>query len=599
MKRAGVGNIIVFALFTAGAIAAAIAAFVLSVTVGRILMGRISPPILMLVWDGVIAGFLFFWMIGLIAELQRSELLSFDKFLHLPIPLTGVFLMNYLGSFISLSLIVFVPGMVGLSIALVFAKGRAMYVLFPMLAGLILVVTALTYQFQGWLAAMMVNKRRRRTIIAFVTLIFVLIVQIPNFLNATGYWGGRGNTDSSRQMRDEIREIDRSLAAGQIDKDEYQRQYTGITSKYRAERRERNRRELETAERAASVANLVIPLGWPAFGARRAAEGAVLPALLVSAGLFLIAAASLWRSYRTTMRLYTGHFNSGTTAAAAIAVNVDTAPAQPQAVQSSLTLLEKRLPWISEHASAVALTCFRSLTRAPEAKMLLLSPIIMVVVFGGMIMRRNSAPPEFVRPLLAAGAISMVLLSVSQIAANQFGFDRSGFRVFVLASAARKDILLGKNLSLVPLVFALCGVVLVLIEVIYPMRADHFVATLLQIVPMYLVYCIVANTLSTYAPMPMASGSLKPVQPKGMMILLHFAFIFVLPVAMAFTMLPLGIELLLEWLGWSRPFPIYLVFALMEGVGVVFLYDLALRWQGDILQKREQRILEIVTSKIE
>ncbi len=51
---------------------------------------------LLLVWDGLVLAFLFFWLIGLLLELQRSEVLSLDKFLHLPVSLRGAFLINYL-----------------------------------------------------------------------------------------------------------------------------------------------------------------------------------------------------------------------------------------------------------------------------------------------------------------------------------------------------------------------------------------------------------------------------------------------------------------------------------------------------------------------
>ena len=47
-----------------------------------------------------------------------------------------------------------------------------------------------------------------------------------------------------------------------------------------------------------------------------------------------------------------------------------------------------------------------------------------------------------------------VLFGVVQLMANQFGFDRDGFRVFVLSAARRRDILLGKNLSFAPIVWA-------------------------------------------------------------------------------------------------------------------------------------------------
>src|SRR5262249_39269747 len=157
--------------------------------------------------------------------------------------------------------------------------------------------------------------------------------------------------------------------------------------------------------------------------------------------------------------------------------------------------------------------------------------IFMLVIFGGVFLRSNSTPPEFMRPLIASGGISMLFYTMSGLAGNQFGFDRSGFRVFVLSSATRRDILLGKNLALIPFVLGLASMVVVLLQVVYPMRIDHFLAVLLQMVPMYLVYSLVANLLSILAPMPIAPGSLRPSKPKGMTLLIHFAFMFLFPFA--------------------------------------------------------------------
>ena len=58
----------------------------------------------LLTWDGIVLAFLFIWMIGLITELQRTEALSLDKFLHLPVSPIGAFLINYLSSLFSVSL---------------------------------------------------------------------------------------------------------------------------------------------------------------------------------------------------------------------------------------------------------------------------------------------------------------------------------------------------------------------------------------------------------------------------------------------------------------------------------------------------------------
>ena len=86
-----------------------------------------------------------------------------------------------------------------------------------------------------------------------------------------------------------------------------------------------------------------------------------------------------------------------------------------------------------------------------QAKMLLLTPFFMVIVFGSMLITRKSDVGDLGRTLLAFGAMAMTLLSFVQLVGNQFGFDRGGFRVFVLCPAPRRDILLGKNLAVAPI----------------------------------------------------------------------------------------------------------------------------------------------------
>src|SRR6185436_12257359 len=110
------------------------------------------------------------------------------------------------------------------------------------------------------------------------------------------------------------------------------------------------------------------------------------------------------------------------------------------------------------------------------------------------------------------------------------------------------------------------------LQLIRPMRSDHYVAILLQMIPMYLVFCLVGNTLSIIAPMPLASGSLKPAKPKGIVILIHLAFMFIFPITLAPTLIPLGIEFVLSWTGSFTWFPAYLVFTIVEVILAVWLY---------------------------
>src|SRR5262245_55036545 len=178
----------------------------------------------MLIWDGIVIAFLFFWMTELLIELQRSELLSLDKFLHLPVSLASAFMINYVGSISSAGAIIFLPLMIGVAIGLVFSKGALMLLLFPLIAAFALMVTALTHQFRVWLASLVVTNRRRGTIISVATLVFVLIGQTPNILNFTSSrWRNRPGTERGNRNEMQKRELDRELANREITLEEHNR----------------------------------------------------------------------------------------------------------------------------------------------------------------------------------------------------------------------------------------------------------------------------------------------------------------------------------------------------------------------------------------
>ena len=559
IRRGGIANKVILAILAVHLVLAAIALFVGSFLVA-FLFDKAPAWAFLLAWDVAVVAFLTWWGIGLLTELQRSEALALTKFLHLPVSLWGVFLLNYLTSLVSVNLILFAPAMVGFSLGLTFAIGPVMLLLLPSVAAFLLMVTGVSYQFQGWLASLMVDKRRRRTIIFLVTVVFVLLCQLPNLVNMLRPW---------------------ELAGGQ-----------GWT-------KEQEQQSWAQVEQTAWFVNLALPPGWLPLGAMELTKGNVIPALLGTVGMALIGSASLWRAYRTTVRLYTGHYTAGARPTAVVAP-----VSSAETVKPPDGMIALRLPGLSESASAIALASFRSLTRAPEARMLLLSPILMMVIFGGLFFRNSlDMPsldmPHLARPLPAFGAMAMMFFTLIQLVGNQFGFDRSGFRVFVLSPAPRREVLLGKNLSVLPIAILLASPVVILIQVAFPMRLDYFVALAFQFLSMYLLFCLLANLLSIYAPIPVAAASLKPAKTGFVPLVLHFVFAFFFMVVQAFLLLPLGVEFVLETLEWRQGMPVCLLLSLVECAAIACLYRWALRWQGDLLQGREQRILEVVAMKAE
>jgi hypothetical protein len=591
IRRAGTVNAVILAVLAVLAGFLSLLLFVGLFLVGLLALGEVSPVVILYVWDGLVVGFLFTWLITLVADLQRSEALSLQKFLHLPVSPVGAFLINYVSSLFSLTLLIFAPAMFGLSLGLACSRGPASLLLLPLLAAFLLMVTALTYQLQGWLAALMSNPRRRNTVIVVATISAVLLAQLPQLINVFVPRISADRQALTDRFTREVQEVNKKVNTGALTPKQSFERIKELQREHHERLEQWGRQKGQEVEGTARILNLALPPGWLPLGAMGLAEGAVLPALLGTLGLALIGAGSLWRSYRTTVRLYRGEFSGGAKRPAAAA-----APAR--AAEPS-RLLEARLPGLSEQTSSVALSGFRALVRAPEAKIMLLSPILLLVIFGGLMLGGSATVPGPVRPLLALGAMAMILMTMVQFVGNQFGFDRHGFRVFVLCGAPRRDILLGKNLAVAPLALGLGLVVAVLLQIVFPMRFDHFLAFVPQAVTMYLLFCLAANALSILAPLPIAAGSFRPSSMKGIPLLLNIAFFFLFPVILGPAFLPLGVEVLLEHLGLAEGVPVCLLLSLAECVAVVYLYRFVVGWEGRWLQARERHILEVVAARAE
>lgn len=555
---------------------------------GMLIPEEASPLVLMYTWDGAVVVFLFIWTAGLLAELQRSEALSLDKFLHLPVSLSSAFVINYLSSLLNLTLLVFVPSALGLSLGLAVARGPTMLLLVPLVVAFLLMVTAVTHQLQGWLASVMVNQRRRRTIIALITITFVLLAQLPNLFNMLSH---HGPDEQIMRLNDRRGELDKLLEQHKMAYPEYIRQWEAAQHEREARIAEVDQQRSEWWAGNTRLANLLLPPGWLPLGASAAAEGRLLPPLLAMLGMAAIGTLSLWRSYRTTLRSYTGDFTAGRKRTAAAVPRV--------AAPATSHLLEKRLPWLSEPTSAVALATFRSFARAPEVRIMLLSWVMMLVImgvaFGGAARSFDAASP-----LLAFGIMAVILMGMLQLAGNQFGLDRGGFQAFVLCGVRRQDILFGKNLAPAPVVLGIGLVAAAILQFAAPMGLDYLLALVPQYVSMYLLFCLLANWMSILAPVRIPAGALRGAKPSAVAVLLQLGFVMVVfPLTMAPLLLPMGIKLIAQQLGFGSGYPLCMLLAMVELGAVAGIYRFAIMRQGRLLQAREKLILATVRSQPE
>ncbi len=592
IRRGGkVGNVL-FGLLLGFCLLAAVGLFVGAFALGIELSPEAEPMTVLLTWGGLALAFLFSWTIGLVTDLQRSDAMSFKNLLHLPVSLGWVFLYNYLSSFVSLSVGLLLPAMTGLCLALVVTAGPRMLLGFPLVLGFLVMITALTYQLRGWLARLMENKRRGRNILAVVTLVFVLLLQAPNLINLGTSRLGRAER---REQRQELRELTKVSQGKGPEAD---------AAKAELEQREARGREEElVVQQRITLAAQVVPVGWLPYGMLASFEGNAVHALLCALGMLSIGALSLWRSFHTTVRTLGRAGSAARTNAIALPTEPGSVSVQHERARRvrKALLVERSLPFVGERASGVAMGTLRGLLRAPEVKLVLLSPVILLVVFGALFAdaSRRASLSAFA-PSVSLGAVMLGLLSILQLIQNQFGMDRAGFRAFVLSPVPRAELLLGKNLATAPLGLGIGLVALVASQFLFPADLAHFVGACLQLGSAYLLLCLVGNFVSILGPMRLREGSLKAMNAKFATIAWQLFSVLAIPLVLSPLAIPSAIDFLLSgpWLGtptWVRALPLFPLLHALELVAVVLLYRWLLRRQGELLQEREQRILDVLT----
>ncbi len=581
------------------ALLAGVTSLFLSILLGIWLLPPTCPPGMVLVCDGMILAFLSSWVIGVSTDLRRSEPLSWDKFLHLPISPRGAFCLNYVSSLFSLSMVVFFPMMMGCSIVLAWKYGGLLLSAPLLTLAFFAMVTALTYQFRGWLAALMKNKRRRRTILTALTVIIILLSQIPNIVDRTLF---RARERESRQARVEEEAERVSLAnrlqTGAIGVEEHERLQLEM------KQRRSVRRQARFAEllRWTRIANTYLPPLWLGAGIDGAAENRWFAAGLSFVGMFGLGCVGLLRSYGTTLKLYRGGFETAVRSNAASRTMSaskleDAKSPNAGAIRFVPNWLERSVPGASDQQAAVAWMSFRSMIRAPEAQLALFAPIVVVLIVGISIMLgREQAIGPIYRPFIGLGICFFAMVGVSQLIQNQFGFDRDGFRALMLAPISERDLLIGKNLALLPVALTLGLLALCAMQVRIPLHWSHFLATIVQLLTMYLVTCLVGNLMSIVVPHGVAAGSLQPTNVRFDSVLMELLSFLLAPLGMLPALLPLGIE---WWFAndsqWNW-IPIYLLGAVFYLVILGVCYRWVIGQQAALLAKRKVRILEIVTN---
>ena len=612
----------------------ACASLFFSFALGMELLDEAAPVGILLAWSGLAAALMFFWSIGVVTELQRSDAITIHSLLHLPASMLGAHLYNYFASFVSVSLLVVLPAMIGLASASVIVLGAKMLLLFPLIVGFVGVLTALTYQLRGWLGTMVHDKRKQKNIIVLLTISFALFAQVPNLLQIafdeededkfptlelvekSGVLAPptvegetpdvvEEQTEPEESANDEAPAEDLVASADPIGEDGdgdstsdgdggAHAAYTAEIDEWKARRKERKKAKFALVDKWLTRAAIVVPIGWLPLGAKLAFQGHLLGSLLCFLGLAAIAGLSLRRSYRTTLRFVTGidERDDGAGAPLPGAVKAATKPRGD-------FLVGRSLPIVDRGTSSVAVASAQSLLRSAEFKMVMLTPLLLLV-FGAaaLLASDGSAVTPTMRPYLSLGAICMGLFTVMQLLQNQFGLDRHGFRAFVLSPIPRRQLLQGKNLACAPFGLVLSGIGLIALQFLFPESVMHFLATWVLLGAGYLITSLYSNFISIVAPMKLKDGVMKADSAQGKVIFIQVVTLLLLPLCLCPIALPATLESVFEFFHIKSPIPIYLPTSLFVLLGAAWVYRLLIPRQAALLQENEQKILDRLTRAV-
>ena len=280
-----------------------------------------SDTTLLLLLDGIVLLYCFFYAWGILMEIQRSDLLDFKKMLLLPISMTAIYMMNFLVSLFGPLLFFSTPPLLGLLSGLYPFYGPAVFFAgIPMALLLVMMLGAWSYYLRGRLAILMENPRRRRFIFMLVPMGFIALAQLPAVITHLAAKTGAGQDPG---------------------------------------------RLLEVLEPHLLMGNKMIPLLWPAYGLWASLTDA-RPCLvfLCATGLISAALIGLRFGYVTTLRHYMGFYEAGSRKTGNTVRN-----------NASMPATGRKLPFLDDDTAALVLAFYKSFIRHPHVRMLILMPL--------------------------------------------------------------------------------------------------------------------------------------------------------------------------------------------------------------------------------
>jgi hypothetical protein len=566
----------------------------------------------------LVAIFVLFWVIHVATDLQRSDAITLDRILHLPVSFGQVFAINYLSALASILFLCLSSFSFGFIFGSSFSVGpSALLIAFPFILFL-LAITSLTYQLQGWLAAIMSNPRRRQLVMFILPVVIVTVVQIPTFILSRyaryadqarsadippPTWVAPGpNSDGEHPDGDtEVAVNEPTDKADLVDRQE-QADETLPTVLSEDKREDERNDRFANFIAGIGMLNRVFPPLWMA-GCAQSIMAGTWHVFWLSSAMFAVAFLSLRRNYRQTLRYYLGESDSR-------AIQKRTGKSQSLVAKPAVSatsrsggkarMIEWQIPFVSESTSAITTMTWQSMKRAPEAKIALLLPFVAPFVMFGALQSIDLPKVDELKASMIVGFSALVLLISTGVLGNQFGYDRAGFRAFVLSPVRRDHILLGRNIAAIPVALLQTICLTLSIGFFFGLAIDKVFASVLLSSSLLPPCLLLFNLMSILTPFPIAAGSMQPKQLDLVPVLFSMLLSMILPLITLVALFPIGIEWVVErYFLTTSVLPIALILSVFWLAGSMLLYRWLLPYEGRLFARREKELLRIVTSKIE
>jgi hypothetical protein len=523
----------------------------LGVSVGMVYLGRIvaqeRAQLVLVASDVFVAAILFFWLFGLLIEIQRSDIIDFKKMLYFPISLGMVFLLNFVASLFSPGLLLTMLPLLGWVIGMSLVGGLGVLLTgVPLVIAFFLMLGAWGYFIRGWLAMLMENKRRRRLILTILPLCFVFMGQLPNLLNYS-WMRVRGN--------------------------EAARNYVAHLSP-------------EQTGQWVTAANKAVPPGWLPYGLLAGLNGDPVHALAAVGGMGACAGIGLLFGYRATLRHYAG---VGRPEKRVKRVENNVRPGAPWTARS--------FPGLDDDSSACVWAAFLSLIRHPQVRVAVLSPlavgILLVVMFqvnpstGSNSLFKHGMPLFFY--------LGWPFFSFSMIYLNPFGLERDSFLGMILLPTPRWKYLLARNLALFPFVGAIAAVFLAAGLAFNDIGWAETLQTMVFVFQFHLAWCVLGNFTGPYCVFRFQRDAMRAPTNRPIVLLMGLVSFAVTGLLCAMVAACRMLDALLGLPEGVYGIPTGVPASILILLATAVLYWLSLTPAGDLLLSREQKMFATLT----